>query len=163
MWKERSAEEASPSLVPCPHPTLLGSAAHSHTGSHTAAQGGGSVCPVLMLLGFGFADKTMGVFHLQSPRKKYDFTYEQAQAACAAEGASLATFQQLGAAQQVRAGGGSVPSWGWDRPCISQGLGQPRDDMWVGHLSSPQAPVAPSTSMKQEGWWVLPVTLGWDL
>lgn len=51
-----------------------------------------------------FADKTMGVFHLQSPRKKYDFTYEQAQAACAAEGASLATFQQLGAAQQVRTG-----------------------------------------------------------
>uniref|UniRef100_A0A8C0VTN0 Stabilin 1 n=1 Tax=Cyanistes caeruleus TaxID=156563 RepID=A0A8C0VTN0_CYACU len=45
--------------------------------------------------------KTMGVFHLQSPRKKYDFTYEQAQAACAAEGASLATFQQLAAAQQM--------------------------------------------------------------
>lgn len=52
-----------------------------------------------------FADKTMGVFHLQSPRKKYGFTYEQAQAACAAEGASLATFQQLAAAQQVRTGG----------------------------------------------------------
>lgn len=48
-----------------------------------------------------FADKTMGVFHLQSPRKKYDFTYEQAQRACAAEGASLATFRQLSAAQQV--------------------------------------------------------------
>ncbi|XP_053809782.1 stabilin-1 [Vidua chalybeata] len=48
-----------------------------------------------------FHDKTMGVFHLQSPRKKYDFTYEQAQAACAAEGASLATFQQLAAAQQM--------------------------------------------------------------
>ncbi|NXS59062.1 STAB1 protein, partial [Brachypteracias leptosomus] len=48
-----------------------------------------------------FHDKTMGVFHLQSPRKKYDFTYEQAQVACAAEGASLATFQQLSAAQQM--------------------------------------------------------------
>ncbi|XP_075015285.1 stabilin-1 isoform X2 [Calonectris borealis] len=48
-----------------------------------------------------FHDKTMGVFHLQSPRKKYDFTYEQAQAACAAEGASLATFRQLSAAQQM--------------------------------------------------------------
>uniref|UniRef100_A0A8B9CVC7 Stabilin 1 n=1 Tax=Anser brachyrhynchus TaxID=132585 RepID=A0A8B9CVC7_9AVES len=48
-----------------------------------------------------FHDKTMGVFHLQSPRKKYDFTYEQAQRACAAEGASLATFRQLSAAQQV--------------------------------------------------------------
>ncbi|NXU52032.1 STAB1 protein, partial [Turnix velox] len=48
-----------------------------------------------------FHDKTMGVFHLQSPRKKYDFTYEQAQAACAAEGASLATFRQLSDAQQM--------------------------------------------------------------
>ncbi|XP_010189258.1 PREDICTED: stabilin-1-like, partial [Mesitornis unicolor] len=48
-----------------------------------------------------FHDKTMGVFHLQSPRKKYDFTYEQAQEACATEGASLATFQQLSAAQQM--------------------------------------------------------------
>ncbi|XP_052535240.1 stabilin-1 [Tympanuchus pallidicinctus] len=48
-----------------------------------------------------FHDKTMGVFHLQSPRKKYDFTYVQAQEACAAEGAVLATFQQLGAAQQM--------------------------------------------------------------
>uniref|UniRef100_A0A663EV22 Stabilin 1 n=1 Tax=Aquila chrysaetos chrysaetos TaxID=223781 RepID=A0A663EV22_AQUCH len=48
-----------------------------------------------------FHDKTMGVFHLQSPRKKYDFTYEQAQKACAAEGASLATLQQLSAAQQM--------------------------------------------------------------
>ncbi|KAM6256750.1 stabilin-1 [Porphyrio hochstetteri] len=48
-----------------------------------------------------FHDKTMGVFHLQSPRRKYDFTYKQAQEACAAEGASLATFQQLSAAQQM--------------------------------------------------------------
>uniref|UniRef100_A0A8C3Q0S8 Stabilin 1 n=1 Tax=Chrysolophus pictus TaxID=9089 RepID=A0A8C3Q0S8_CHRPC len=48
-----------------------------------------------------FHDKTMGVFHLQSPRKKYDFTYVQAQEACAAEGAVLATFQQLAAAQQM--------------------------------------------------------------
>lgn len=53
LWKVRSSEEASPSLVPCPHPTLLGSAAHGHTGTHVTAQGGGSVCPVLMLLGFG--------------------------------------------------------------------------------------------------------------
>uniref|UniRef100_A0A8B9PAF4 Stabilin 1 n=1 Tax=Apteryx owenii TaxID=8824 RepID=A0A8B9PAF4_APTOW len=48
-----------------------------------------------------FHDKTVGVFHLQSFRKKYDFTYEQAQKACAAEGASLATFRQLSAAQQM--------------------------------------------------------------
>lgn len=56
-----------------------------------------------------FADKTMGVFHLQSPRKKYDFTYVQAQEACAAEGAALATFQQLAAAQQVGSSGGNGP------------------------------------------------------
>ncbi|POI31311.1 hypothetical protein CIB84_004938, partial [Bambusicola thoracicus] len=48
-----------------------------------------------------FHDKTMGVFHLQSPRKKYDFTYVQAQEACAAQGAALATFRQLAAAQQM--------------------------------------------------------------
>lgn len=37
VWKARSSEEASPSLVPCPHSTLLGSASHCHTGSHMAA------------------------------------------------------------------------------------------------------------------------------
>lgn len=63
------------------------------------------------MLPWYFADKTMGVFHLQSPRKKYDFTYEQAREACAAEGASLATFQQLSAAQQVRTGAGSIALW----------------------------------------------------
>lgn len=60
-----------------------------------------------------FADKTMGVFHLQSPRKKYDFTYEQAQRACAAEGASLATFRQLSAAQQVSGVGARCPFACW--------------------------------------------------
>ncbi|XP_053156108.1 stabilin-1 [Hemicordylus capensis] len=48
-----------------------------------------------------FHDKTMGVFHLQSPKGKYNFTYQDAKAACAAEGATLATLQQLSAAQQM--------------------------------------------------------------
>ncbi|XP_019402937.1 PREDICTED: stabilin-1-like [Crocodylus porosus] len=48
-----------------------------------------------------FHDKTAGVFHLQSPRGKYNFTYREAQVACAAEGASLATLQELSAAQQM--------------------------------------------------------------
>lgn len=46
-------------------------------------------------------DKTVGIFHLQSPKGKYQFTYEDAEAGCAAEGATLATIQQLSAAQQV--------------------------------------------------------------
>uniref|UniRef100_A0A8D0G9K1 Stabilin-2 n=1 Tax=Sphenodon punctatus TaxID=8508 RepID=A0A8D0G9K1_SPHPU len=48
-----------------------------------------------------FHDKTVGVFHFQSPRGKYNFTYKDAEAGCAAEGASLATLQQLSAAQQM--------------------------------------------------------------
>ncbi|KAG8128276.1 hypothetical protein E2320_015139 [Naja naja] len=47
-----------------------------------------------------FEDKTVGVFHLQSPTGKYNFTYEEAEASCEAEGATLATLQQLSAAQQ---------------------------------------------------------------
>uniref|UniRef100_A0A8C3P8H3 Stabilin 1 n=1 Tax=Chrysemys picta bellii TaxID=8478 RepID=A0A8C3P8H3_CHRPI len=50
-----------------------------------------------------FHDKTIGVFHLQSPRGKYTFTYGEAEAACMAEDAALATLQQLSAAQQVKA------------------------------------------------------------
>uniref|UniRef100_A0A8C4WPY8 Stabilin 1 n=1 Tax=Gopherus evgoodei TaxID=1825980 RepID=A0A8C4WPY8_9SAUR len=48
-----------------------------------------------------FQDKTIGVFHLQSPRGKYTFTYVEAEAACMAEDAALATLQQLSAAQQM--------------------------------------------------------------
>ncbi|XP_039209832.1 stabilin-1 isoform X1 [Crotalus tigris] len=48
-----------------------------------------------------FEDKTVGVFHQQSPTGKYNFTYEEAEARCAAEGATLATLQQLSAAQQM--------------------------------------------------------------
>lgn len=48
-----------------------------------------------------FQDQTIGVFHLQSPRGKYTFTYGEAEAACRAEDAALATLQQLSAAQQM--------------------------------------------------------------
>uniref|UniRef100_A0ABM5FKB7 Stabilin-1 n=1 Tax=Pogona vitticeps TaxID=103695 RepID=A0ABM5FKB7_9SAUR len=48
-----------------------------------------------------FHDKTAGVFHLQSPKGKYLLSYEEAEAGCAAEGATLATLQQLSAAQQM--------------------------------------------------------------
>lgn len=45
--------------------------------------------------------KTAGVFHLQSPSGKYKMNFSQADAACQSEGATLATFKQLGDAQQV--------------------------------------------------------------
>lgn len=45
--------------------------------------------------------KTAGVFHLQSPSGKYMMNFSQADAACKNEGATLATFKQLGDAQQV--------------------------------------------------------------
>ncbi|XP_073430420.1 stabilin-1 [Dendrobates tinctorius] len=48
-----------------------------------------------------FEEKTAGVFHLQSPKGKYQYTYEEAENACGSEGASIATFQQLSAAQQL--------------------------------------------------------------
>lgn len=90
---------------PTPHPTLLLAVLSLLTqGTHAPAPGRLLALYAVLMLPWYFADKTMGVFHLQSPRKKYDFTYEQAQAACAAEGASLATFRQLSAAQQVRTG-----------------------------------------------------------
>ncbi|XP_069062191.1 stabilin-1 isoform X1 [Pleurodeles waltl] len=47
-----------------------------------------------------YQEKTAGVFHLQSRQGKYSLTYEEAEEGCAAEGATLATFQQLSAAQQ---------------------------------------------------------------
>lgn len=105
---------------PHPHLSLVCS-----PGDHALSQGAAcSLCCTDAPWPWCFADKTMGVFHLQSPRKKYDFTYEQAQAACAAEGASLATFQQLSAAQQVGAGAGSIALWGGDMQFFSLGPGQ---------------------------------------
>ncbi|MGH0187624.1 UNVERIFIED_CONTAM: hypothetical protein FKN15_025746 [Acipenser sinensis] len=47
-----------------------------------------------------FEEKTAGVFHVQSPKGKYKLTYSDAQAACQAERATMATIAQLSAAQQ---------------------------------------------------------------
>ncbi|KAG7478130.1 hypothetical protein MATL_G00077190 [Megalops atlanticus] len=48
-----------------------------------------------------FHENTAGVFHLRSPSGKYKLNYTDAQAACQAEGAILATFSQLSDAQQL--------------------------------------------------------------
>lgn len=45
---------------------------------------------------------TAGVFHLRSPDGKYMMNFSEADAACKNEGATLATFEQLGDAQQVK-------------------------------------------------------------
>ncbi|XP_030061356.1 stabilin-1 isoform X1 [Microcaecilia unicolor] len=61
----------------------------------------GDCHPEAACLDLYFQEKTAGVFHLQSPKGKYKFTYDEAVAGCAAEGASLATLKQLAAAQQM--------------------------------------------------------------
>ncbi|KAI5093433.1 stabilin-1 precursor [Silurus meridionalis] len=48
-----------------------------------------------------FHSKTAGVFHLRSPAGKYMMNYTTAEAACKAEGATLATLAQLSDAQQM--------------------------------------------------------------
>uniref|UniRef100_A0A4W4EY57 Stabilin 1 n=1 Tax=Electrophorus electricus TaxID=8005 RepID=A0A4W4EY57_ELEEL len=45
--------------------------------------------------------KTAGVFHLRSPAGKYKMNYTDAEVACSAEGATLATLSQLSDAQQL--------------------------------------------------------------
>lgn len=45
--------------------------------------------------------KTAGVFHLRSPSGKYKMNFSEADTACNNEGAALASFKQLGYAQQV--------------------------------------------------------------
>lgn len=57
-------------------------------------------------------DKTVGVFHFQSPNGKYNLSYQEAEARCAAEDATLATLQQLSAAQQVML---HVVPWSWSQ------------------------------------------------
>ncbi|XP_037641895.1 stabilin-1 [Sebastes umbrosus] len=44
---------------------------------------------------------TAGVFHLRSPDGRYKMNFSQADTACQAEGATLASFKQLGDAQQL--------------------------------------------------------------
>lgn len=45
---------------------------------------------------------TAGVFHLRSPAGKYKMNFSEADSACQADGATLASFKQLGDAQQVK-------------------------------------------------------------
>ncbi|XP_063796703.1 stabilin-1 isoform X2 [Pseudophryne corroboree] len=61
----------------------------------------GDCDPLAICSDLHFEEKTAGVFHLQSPNGKYKLTYAEAESACMAEGASIATFQQLSAAQQL--------------------------------------------------------------
>ncbi|XP_076599998.1 stabilin-1 [Chaetodon auriga] len=44
---------------------------------------------------------TAGVFHLRAPEGRYKMNFSQAEAACQAEGATLASLKQLGDAQQL--------------------------------------------------------------
>ncbi|KAM9099981.1 stabilin-1 [Sarcophilus harrisii] len=48
-----------------------------------------------------FQEKRAGVFHLQSREGKYRLSFREAQEQCAAQGAVLASFEQLSAAQQL--------------------------------------------------------------
>uniref|UniRef100_A0A3B4AU98 Link domain-containing protein n=1 Tax=Periophthalmus magnuspinnatus TaxID=409849 RepID=A0A3B4AU98_9GOBI len=55
-------------------------------------------------------DTMLGVFHLRSAKGQYKLNYTQAQQACGAEGARLATYNQLSYAQQ---GGLNMCAAGW--------------------------------------------------
>ncbi|XP_049633421.1 stabilin-1 [Suncus etruscus] len=48
-----------------------------------------------------FQEKRAGVFHLQAPSGPYGLNFSEAEAACGAQGAALASLQQLSAAQQL--------------------------------------------------------------
>ncbi|KAM9324471.1 stabilin-1 [Gastrophryne carolinensis] len=64
-------------------------------------QENGGCDPLAICSDLHYEEKRAGVFHLQSPKGKYHFTYKDAENACSAEGASIATFKQLSAAQQL--------------------------------------------------------------
>ncbi|XP_041836140.1 stabilin-1 [Melanotaenia boesemani] len=61
----------------------------------------GDCDPVAYCKDLHYHANTAGVFHLRSPEGKYKMNFSQADAACQAEGATLATFKQLGDAQQL--------------------------------------------------------------
>lgn len=61
----------------------------------------GHSSPQIMIMAVVGSAKTAGVFHLRSPSGKYKMNFSQADAACKEEGATLASFKQLGYAQQV--------------------------------------------------------------
>lgn len=57
-----------------------------------------------------FEDAMLGVFHLRSARGQYKLNYTEAKQACSAEGATLASYNQLSYAQQ---GGLNMCAAGW--------------------------------------------------
>ncbi|KAK2861690.1 hypothetical protein Q5P01_001223 [Channa striata] len=61
----------------------------------------GGCDPVATCKDLHYHANTAGVFHLRSSEGKYKMNFSQAQAACQAEGATMATFKQLGDAQQM--------------------------------------------------------------
>ncbi|XP_072237543.1 stabilin-1 [Leuresthes tenuis] len=61
----------------------------------------GGCDPVATCKDLHYHANTAGVFHMRSPEGKYNMNFSQAGAACRAEGATLATFKQLGDAQQA--------------------------------------------------------------
>ncbi|XP_062272526.1 stabilin-1 [Scomber scombrus] len=61
----------------------------------------GDCDPVASCKDLHFHANTAGVFHLRSPAGKYKMNFSQADAACQAEGATLASFKQMGDAQQL--------------------------------------------------------------
>lgn len=58
-------------------------------------------CPIDLTSSFLPAEKQAGVFHIQATSGPYGLTYSEAKEACEAQGAVLASFTQLSAAQQV--------------------------------------------------------------
>ncbi|XP_053324949.1 stabilin-1 [Spea bombifrons] len=73
-------------------------------------QNNGDCHPVATCADLHFQEKLAGVFHYRSPRGQYKLTYPQAVKGCASEGATIATFSQLSAAQQL---GFHLCSVGW--------------------------------------------------
>ncbi|XP_047195245.1 stabilin-1 [Hippoglossus stenolepis] len=61
----------------------------------------GDCHPVASCEDLHYHANTAGVYHLRSPEGKYKMNYSEADAACQAEGATLANFTQLGDAQQL--------------------------------------------------------------
>ncbi|XP_070693552.1 stabilin-1 [Pempheris klunzingeri] len=61
----------------------------------------GGCDPVATCKDLHYHANTAGVFHLRSSEGKYKMNFSQANAACQAEGATLANFKQLGDAQQL--------------------------------------------------------------
>lgn len=137
------------------------SAAHGHTGTHAAVQGGGSVCPVLMLLGSAVLQIRPWVCFTCSHHEK-STTSPTSRLKQPVLQKVLPWPHSSSWQQHSRSGQGWLcPLWGGDRPCISQGPGVTCG--WVTSQPLSQALFAPSTSIKQESCWVLPGTLGWDL